>query len=583
MALAPFALLLLCAAAWALLIAPRTGARLAVTAVTTSAAVLVLIVMTVTAATGLPALPTLVTVVVVLGVVAAIMIRRAGAIRLDRGTLLPVLASGAGATAWLAVVAISPLVPGADTVSWAMSGDATNNLQQARAHLADNGLEVESAARVSVPMTSLLLSVAMAPGRPVSGESALLAHDLLALSAFWCLSLMIVSTLIGLVASSLMTRWRGLAAGSFSLLGASWFVAGLSLDSGYLNGLLAISLVLLGWLGYLGSDRSPALSLCVLLALSLIALATWSPVAIVTGALFLASASKHRNRINSLPRPVIAAVGALVAVMAAWAIAVVAPALAQNISAFRVEGHGFPSTIGILVAAAAAIAILGRTSAHRPGILAIISATAVGLAALVAFTGSFSDPITYYYPTKISWIMSSVLGVIALAFLLRVISIRATQRSILPSIAVTWIAATLLASVGPSPTRTSTDLTTPLAAILTGTAWNAGDSSAAIIVDRVGTNSVLYRTTQQDEAFINFWLIDFGAGGVGEDPLLRRFAVDGYRELRDTGEYTPPSIEELCSVAGLLGEDPIVVTSEDRAKRDIAAQCSIDGLRLVVE
>ena len=564
-ALAPFLLIGLCAVPWVLLVAPRYGGRLAITAVVTGGPLLVLAVQTLTGVVHLPALATLLVATVGVGLLGLALLVRARLPLPACSLLLPWLAAGLGGIVWLGAVALAFALPGADPLSWAMSGDGANNLQHARNNLLDDG--INPGRGITVPLVSALLGVAMSLGRPESGDSALLAHDLVALSTFFALALAIASTLIGMVAASLLPRGRALAAGAASLLGCTWLVAGLPIDSGYLNGPISIALLLLAWLAFLDSERAPIFSLSLQLGVAILVMSTWSPLLVVSLALLIATLMRSWVVVRVLRgRAAIPVVVAIAAILAITAVTL-APAFIGDSSVFATPGHGFPVTVGILGGASVlAVVLAARRRREHPrqfdGVIALVAASIAGTAALLALASGTTDPFGAYYPAKLGWMLSVLLCTVALSLVLAAVSRRVVT-------IVTIAAAILLASVGPAPVREYNAVLPPLARILGGEVWHDGDHSAAVIIDHVGENAILWDSGEPDEAYINYWLV-----ALGPNQTLSSSAIDGYRELRDTGSFTPPALDQLCLLLPVLGAGGTVYTSSAGSADRVREACN---------
>ena len=565
--LAPFLLLGLCSVPWVLLITPRYGARLAVTTVVAGAPLLVLAVLTVTGALPLPALTTLLSSTLALGILGLILLLRSGQELPSRARVLPWLAAGLGGIVWLSVLALALVLPGADPLSWAMSGDAANNTHNARLQLADNGIVADRG--ITVPLVSALLSVAVSLGRPESGASSLLAHDLLGLSTMFALMLAVASTLIGTVAASLLGRGRAVAAAVASLLGTTWLVAGLPIESGYLNAPVSISLLMLAWLAFLDARRAPVYSLVLQLGIGILVMMTWSPLVVVSLALVIATMVRSWVVVRVLHgRAAIPVVAAVVVILAITTTSL-APAFVSTSSVFATPGHGFPTTMGILgVAAVVAVAVRRRRLAPQQldGVIAIVAGSLVATVVLLFIARENLDPLGSYYPAKLGWMLTLLVSAVALSLVLTLVNIR---------VAVVVLAASIgAASLGPASAREYNPVASPVMRILSGGVWHAGDHSAQLIIDHVGENAIYYRSGEPDEAFINFWLVDFGKGAISGDGALRDFAVAGYRELRDTGSYNPVSLDELCLLLPRLEPDATVYTADEGLRAQISETCS---------
>jgi len=573
--LIPFVVILVAATPWWLVLNRRIGGSLALAAVMAAAGLLVIGVLALCPLVAAPAGPALLVVFTALLILGLVVSRRQHGVAPARATVVVGLAAGTGAGVWVGGLMLAHLVPGSDVISWTMNGDAANNLMQARLHLAAGGLELGTAVSIAVPFTSLLLSVALWPGRPAEGESAQLAHDLIATSAFWSVEVIVASILIGVVASSMVPRYRALAAGAFSLLGLTWLVIGLPLESGYLNTLIGVSLLLLSWIAYRGSGSSVPVSLTTQCAVILLTMATWTPLAIVPSALLLLTAARHRASLRVAPIATLAAPLATATATVVWVGLVVVPSFLGNSLALSIAGNGFPATfvlLGVALAACIGFSSLLSDSIVRSGALAIAIAMVLGMAVMLFFAGRESDPLSAYYPAKLSWLFALFAIVIGVSLVLGVIA-RSARRVLAPAIVGLAALGIVLASLGPAPARAVPDLAPPLVSILGGSVWSDGDESASMIIEHVGQQVVLYRTDRADEAFINHWLLTIGSTTVDQTWTTRKWAVWGFRELRDTSSYNPPPIEELCALVDALGPDAVVITADPSVRMSLAAEC----------
>lgn len=494
-----------------------------------------------------------------------------------RSTALRWGAAALGGVAWLGTLLGAAAVPGADRVSWAMNGDAANNIHLARALIDDHGYIAGSANAVPLPHVALVL--AMLPARDGLDGSALLSHDLGALATTWALATAATGLLLGLVASELVRHRPAVAtvaAATGSLLVTTWLVSGLPLESGYLNVHVALPLVLATWLAFLQARSRPVLAAVLLLVIGLGLLAVWTPLAALTVCLLLVIL--HRNRLTARTAGGANAVAVILALApyVAWLLLVAGPLLRQMQGSFTAPGHGFPFTGWLLllcaaVAVAAALVLRPRLSSlPLSGVVAIAIAAAGGVIVLVALS---RNPVPWesYYPAKFVWIVAVLLLAIALSLLARLLAERAGA----VGVAVLGAAVLVAASTGPEPARAVSVVEPPLVRILAGDVWNDGDATLMEILayaDRDGS-TILWQSGLADEAIVNFWLIEFDAGEEGRGGVLRGFAFTGYREFRDTGAYTPPEISQLCTVIEALPGDALIVTANPERKDELADAC----------
>lgn len=576
------AALALCAAPWLLWLVPRYGAVLGALVTLAAAPVLVLAVFF----TGPWVGADLVSMLLAAGGAAgatglAVLWRDRRSLRPPhRSTVLRWAGAAAGGAAWLAALLIARVLPDADPVSWAMNGDAANNLHFARGMIEANGYALSSGN--AVPLPAALLALTALPGRAGLHGGALLGHDLAALAALWALAIAAAGLMLGLVVSSLVRTPSStvLAATTGSLLVTTWLVAGLPIESGYLNAPIALTFLLASWLAFTHSRTAPVLATVVLLGLGVALLAIWTPLAAVTGCLLLASLWLHRHEVNAARRGSVIAIAAALAAYPIWVAAVAIPLFGEVGGVFTVEGHGFPFTGWLLLAAA--VAAVGMAVALRArlapevlaGAVALVLAAAAGMLLLIGLAGG-RDADSSYYPTKFTWLLTVLLIAVALALLARLLSERARW----PGVAAIGTIALVASSLGPSPVRAVPVVEPPLWRILAGSVWDAGDVTVHRILDLHdrGRITVLWDSGVPDEAIINFWLLELGDGQSDDGQLARSFTYAGYREFRDTGSYTVPPIGTLCTVLAELPREPLIITADPSLEHALTAQCPAES------
>jgi len=196
-ALAPFALLALCGLPWVLLLSRRHGSTLGVLAVFAAVMVLVLGAFSVTPLVGADPVIVVLASAVVVGIVGVLALRRgrSQSRRPASSTLARWVGASLGGAAWLATLAAAHLIPDANRISWAMSGDAANNIHLARILTESHGLTPDF--YNSVPLANELQAIAVWLGRDTSDKSALLEHDLVAFGTFWALAIAATALLLG--------------------------------------------------------------------------------------------------------------------------------------------------------------------------------------------------------------------------------------------------------------------------------------------------------------------------------------------------------------------------------------------------
>ena len=594
-ALAPFALLTLCTLPWLLLASRRFGARAAGLGAFAVVPGLVLAVFCITPAIAFDPVTTLLVVAGAGGIVGVVLVLRdRSALRAPaRTTVARWLAASVGAVAWLGSLAVAQLLPNANPLSWAMNGDGANNVHLARQLLAQHGLT--SAFSTPVPLANELEAIAFRFGREHLSKSALLEHDLIAFGAVWALCIAATAVLLGLVVSSLLDSQRpvlvGLAATVGSLLATTWFVVGLPIESGYSNVHVALPFALASWLALMQSQRMPLVSSVLLMLFGFLLLAVWTPLVLLPGAFLVAIALRNWStiRVAQARQMVIPLISALPFI--AWFLLESLPGFVSVGDALTTVGHGYPFTGWILVVAAVvavSCAIALRRGAHEPladGVVALTAAAALGFAAMIYLAHTDDEPWLDYYPTKFTWLFTVVFGAIALSLLFRLLADRRARRPVvLAFTAVVGAAAIAVCSIGPAPDRLNFVIEQPLQRMLVGHVWHDGDRAVDTILAHSNSSTVLWDSGDPDEAFINFWLLEFNGGDSGHNgSLLRNFSVFGYRELRDTGTYTVGELQQLCDVAGALPPPVAVYTADPDLREAVAGLCPLANATVLVE
>lgn len=588
--LLPFIWLAICALPWLLVSSKRFGVLFGALIVLAAGPTLLLLTFFVSPlAGGDPVLISLVAAGLG-GVVGLVLVlrdpgtRRAPSAR----TLARWLPASIGGLVWLVTIAITRLVPGAAVLSWAMNGDGANNIHFARTLLANHG--ITASLGNAVPLGDVLLAVAAWPARAQLSPSGLLEHDLVALGTLWSLAIAATGLLLGLVVSSLLEGKRplviGVGAAAGSLLVLTFFVTGLPIDSGYLNVDVALPFALGTWLAFLHWRRAPLLATVLLFCFGFLLLSVWTPLIVIPASLVVVLGVRNWSRMRVAKARTAIIAGAAAVLALAYLLFVSLPALQGSGEALTTGGHGFPFTgwilLGALVVAVACAVLL------RPLELPVLEGLiASGLAAIAGYlfllyaTFATSDPWLGYYPTKFMWMLTVVFGAIALSLLLRLIAERVRAgRTQVVAIAIASAAALLLAALGPAPTRDHYVIEQPLPRILAGHTWNTGESTAKVILaaDKQDGSVVLWNSGDPDEAFINFWELDFRGSGLEGTHNARVFTVLAYRDLRDHGSFQPAQPQQLCDVAADLTPPVTVYTQDSGLAATITALCPTAGI-----
>ena len=590
----PFIVIGVCAVPWLLALSARFGLPLALGGALAGAMLVVMGALFISSALSLDPIASTVTAIAIVGIAGIVVLQLTpGAIRKpQRSTIARWLPASIGALAWIGLVAVAQFLPGAAPLSWAMNGDTPNNIHMGRYFIENNGLT----SRYVVPLSGGLLLLGMAPGRNAADESGLLEHDLVAFTLVWTLELALLALLLGLVVSALVPAHRtalaAIASSAGALLSATWFIAGLPIEYGYLSAHLALPFLLASWLAFLHSRRFPVAALVVELGLGVALLATWTPLIVFSVGFVLAILLRQRTALRALRgRPLIVLGVACLAFLIPLLLFEV-PALPEGISVLLLPGHGMPFT-GWIVAVLVGISIGGAILIGKRTSLPILSGTigvaiagAVGIGALLFINRQVAEPWSSYYPAKLTWLVSVTLVPIAIAAAFRVVAEFARPKQLAVVLAVVLSGFSLvLAAAGPAPTRESFVITQPVEQILLGKVWNTGDAAVAKILGFIESDRrhILWDSTDPDEAMINFWILEFTGGDRDTGGPLREFALRGYRELRDTGDYEPGDVAELCAVASELEPPVFIHTADPQLSSALTTACPSLNVTVLVD
>ncbi|CAN5511810.1 hypothetical protein BH10ACT4_BH10ACT4_04570 [soil metagenome] len=500
-----------------------------------------------------------------------------------------------GALGWIGTLVAAQFVPGAARLSWVMNGDGFNNIFYGDVIIAAHGLAVGQSEN-PVPLPASLLALATAPGRSdITGQN-LLGHDLAAFTVVWTLILAATCILTGAVVASAIPmrslRTVAVASALGSLLPLTWYFAGLPAQWGYFNANVVLPILLAAWLAFLASRRFPIAALVVISGLTTLVLATWAPLVLLPGALGIVILRRDWGRIRSLSG--VAALTFLlgVAQVLAWVGVVTVPTFLAQGDALQIPGHGFPSAwpaVPVLLAALIALAFVvrGKTALPvAPGAVAIVGAAIAATAMLIYLDHGQGDPWTAYYPTKLAWILSVFVVVIALSLGLSALaSRRSAGRFTLAGISTVTVAVLLACAAIPVDGFSETVVRQPMTRILSGSIWHTGDRAVGKILrlSHPRAPGILWQSGDPDEAMIDFWVLVTRGGDYFGDPQLRAIAFVAYREYRATGTFDDSDIAPLCSILERMKPTPTVQTVNPELESQLRDTCPAVSARVLVD
>ncbi|HEY8912563.1 hypothetical protein [Lacisediminihabitans sp.] len=592
-----FVLLALGGVPWLLALSKRFGLLVAVPGTAAAAILLALAVLLVTRAAQLD--------IVISQVVGGLLFAAAGVLvlwhtpgalrRPGRHAVALWVSPVLGALGWIGILVAAQFVPGAARLSWAMNGDGFNNLFYGNVILSARGLAIGQSEN-PVPLPASLLALAMAPGRATIADRHLLAHDLASFTLVWTLILAATCILTGaVVASAIPARYpRAVAVASAlgSLLPLTWYVAGLPVQWGYFNANVVLPVLLATWLAFLASRRFPLVALVVLSGLTTLVLATWAPLVLVPGALGIVILVRDWKRIRSLQGPAALALGLGAAQVLSWVGIVTVPTFLAQGDALEIPGHGFPSAwpaLPLLLIALVALALFVRRTTSLPvlpGIIAIVCSTIAATGMLLYLDRGQGDPWSAYYPTKLAWILSVFLAIVALSLAVSTVAAVASgRRFALAGIAAVTVAVLLACGAMPVDSWSETVIRQPMTRILSGSIWHTGDRAAdqILTLSDPRASGILWQSGDPDEAMIDFWVLVTRGGDFVGDPELRSVAFVAYREYRATGTFDDSDIVPLCRIVTLMKPTPTVHTASPSLEAELRETCPMATPRVLLD
>lgn len=314
-------------------------------------------------------------------------------------------------------------------ISFAMNGDAVWNTVTARFVVEDGGI-VSARHPNPAPLTAELLASIDAPGRSLVPNQDLLLHDVVRQAQLWFVLLGVSSVLIMVLvaqcirgASKRLTQIIALLSG---LLPYTWFFSGFSFFFGFYNATIAILVLLAGWHAWLRAKTHPLLSLSLLSAASVILLATWAPLVVITGSLlvtlFIRQGLSYWFK-RSLTRVLILLSAGLIP-LTYFALFSLADFRREG-PALSVDGGIFELSPYLLVVLPLLIALFTLMRWQEKysqqsfwGALSIVIGGGIALGYLV-WQRKETGQLWGYYPMKFSWLVSTLLILVLLTVLLQ--------------------------------------------------------------------------------------------------------------------------------------------------------------------
>ena len=576
---------------WIRVVAPRLGLALGVPTVATAHLAIVVAALLATHVLRIGAVWAVVAVLAVVGVVGIAagmrMARERPWPKPSRRTVLVWSSAATGVVAWLLIRLLSIVVPGASVVSWAMEGDATNNLHFARRLLDENGIAIGADAN-PVPLTSSLIALALGERR----DGTDLMTDLIAYGAVWTLLLAILCVVCSVAFTTLIPIGRPRLLVVFGVLGSllpfGWLVAGLPIGAGYFNTHIALPLLVGAWLVFLSASRAPVVAIVVLAGIATLLLITWSPALLFPVALGAVLLVRHRSEVArirgwnwSLPA---------LAILAPIAIAttLTIPAFGVQQSALVAPGTGYASTLYLALALATIAVVLAALARRRigavvfAGVIGLAGAGYAGAAILLSLSAELFNPWDGYYVAKFLWLTTVLLLVVAGS--ITAAAAASVQHDRRRWFAVAGAAAGIAAVATGLVIPTDTGRLTPAQLILGGNVWQTGDEAVAVISALSARDevSIVWDSESPDEAMINYWTLDAAGGHIGGDETLRRFSFEEYSAFRQLGTHDSAARNGLCRVLRSPDHDVVIYTQKETLESELTETCTGSSARFVV-
>ncbi|CAN5213146.1 hypothetical protein BH11ACT4_BH11ACT4_02120 [soil metagenome] len=492
-------------------------------------------------------------------------INRSGMRRAALAWLPPLLGPAIWATAMLATV----VLPSASRFSWVMAGDSANNILFARETTYNDGIQLGADSN-PVPLPAALIAIAMSAGRAATPAPDLLRHDIAAFALVWGIMIALTCYLAGAAAAAAVDparRWIVVVAGAgASLIPLSWFVTGYPIEYGFFNAHVALPIVFASWIAAVGATRNPAIALSSLLAACTLMLAVWGPLVLVPLLLAVVVVVRYRRDLLLLRGRALVVPALALAQLGAFGLVATLPSLLAQ-GGFLAGVGGIIPFPRILVFAAivgsgliAGLAIWRKRALAGPALAAVVLAAVLGIGVLLFISRAQPSPWTYY-PTKLAWLMTIVLGVLALGTLVGVVA--QVRKAVFAVVAVGLVVVTLGALYYAARSVPGYPWSDPIPRVLTDD-FGAGDNAAERIFaysDPVHPH-LLWHSGDPLEGTINFWLLQMRADSTKEHEDLRVYAY-GHGD----------TIDDLCAIVRAMGGDVVVDTADSALPAAVADTC----------
>lgn len=486
--------------------------------------------------------------------------------------------TGIGGLAWCGVILVAAVVPGGSPISWAMSGDAANNVLFARSMLADGGVSLGGGGN-PVPMTTAMLSLFTLPGTAFGPPTV--EAQIIGLTQMWSFGIVASCVMCGALALALTKRRSAMslvAVGLSSLLPLCWMLLSGPVVLGFVNFHLTLALLCASLVTLVHASRAVLTSFVTIALAVACVLALWAPLVGIPGMALVVLSIVHRRRLLALTRGRLAlAVVALLQPLLLF-VTLSLPSLLNQGSALE-EASGavfdFKKILLVIVFALAVItAVLHVRISGSPDAAWVLIAVAGGggicLAGLLWLRRN-EENIWSYYQLKFLWFLIAVLLIVGVATGLTLAS-SVVERHAVAALTVIAVLGTAFGvnEIGRATVPTFSDdvqtLKSPLVRILMGDFYSVGRDDRVFhrVVDLLesGDKAILWESSDPDEDYVMFWVTQMSSSGV-DDVDLRIYAY----------YHDGQSMDDLCTMRELMGPPVTVITKDPDIARRAEEAC----------
>lgn len=516
----------------------------------------------------------------VVGALCAIRLQRVGT-TFTRSDTVDLAFTVTGALVWGAVIAVAAVIPGGSPISWAMTGDAANNVLFARTMLEQGGVSL-GIGQNPVPLTTAFIGLFSLPGA-VGGSTV--GTEILALAEMWSFGIAAACVMSGALALSLIKRRSALgllAVALASALPLGWTILSGPILLGFVNFHLTLALLTAGLVTLVHAGRAVLTSfVTVSLALAAV-LALWAPLVGIPGVALVVLAIVHRKALLALRRGRLAIALLALAQPAGLFLALSVPSLIG-------QGDALQDSLGavfdfkkIIVAVALVFAIvvgvlhMRATKTRDMGwvLIALVGGGGACLAALLWLRRNEAN-VWSYYQLKFLWFFLAMLLIVGVAAGLALAAV-VDRRSVWSAVTIVAVLALVTGldeyakATVPTFSNDAQALKNPMARVVTGDFFSVGEDDRVFhrVVELMSADekSILWESTDPDEDSIMFWVVQLSSSGV-EDVDLRTFAY----------YHDGTSMEDLCTIRELIGPPVTVVTAKQDIADRVEAACAEFG------